>query len=86
MHRNGGERLNHFLRTAFLTGFFLLLLLGIVSREVRAQSMQNMIEQLGIKEFARDYLAPGAEVLGTTLNSGMFQTAKIRKASMSESV
>ncbi len=60
-------------------GFACMLLLGIIPREAYAQSMQDRISQLGIKELARDYLAPGADALGTTLNSGFFQTAKIRK-------
>jgi hypothetical protein len=64
---------------ALTAGLFVLIFSGFIPGRCAAQSMEDLIQQLGIKELATDYLAPGAEAVGTTLNSGLFNTAKIKK-------
>jgi hypothetical protein len=42
-----------------------------------AQSLNDLVEQLGIQQLARDYLRPGADAIGYTINSGYAHTAQI---------
>lgn len=44
---------------------------------VRAQSLNDLIEQLGVKELARDYLRPGVDAVGYSINSGYSHTARV---------
>ncbi len=57
-----------------MTGAALLLL---AATPVRAQSLGDLVEQLGIQQLARDYLRPGVDAVGYTLNSGYAHTARV---------
>ena len=57
-----------------MTGAALLLL---AAAPVRAQSLGDLVEQLGIQQLARDYLRPGVDAVGYTLNSGYAHTARV---------
>ncbi len=47
---------------------------------LRAQSLNDLVEQLGIEELARDYLRPGVDAIGYTMNSGYAHTARVDTA------
>jgi hypothetical protein len=52
--------------------------LGLLcSMPLRAQSLPSLLEQLGIKELARDYLRPAVDAVGYSVNSALSHTAKI---------
>ncbi|MDX9758170.1 MAG: hypothetical protein RBU27_03325 [Bacteroidota bacterium] len=43
----------------------------------QAQNFNDLIEQLGVKELARDYLRPGVDAVGYSINSGYSHTARV---------
>ena len=43
----------------------------------QAQNLNDLIEQLGVKELARDYLRPGVDAVGYSINSGYSHTAHV---------
>ncbi|MCB2203921.1 hypothetical protein KQI65_04175 [bacterium] len=47
---------------------------------LRAQSLSDLVEQLGVEELARDYLRPGVDAIGYTINSGYAHTARVDTA------
>lgn len=47
--------------------------------QARGQSVPDLLKGLGIEGLARDYLRPGADAVGYSLNSGLFHTARIDK-------
>ncbi|MCZ7558610.1 MAG: hypothetical protein M5R41_19660 [Bacteroidia bacterium] len=58
-------------------GFCLCVFVTLTSTSVQAQSLPSLVEQLGIKELARDYLRPAVDAVGYTINSALSHTAKI---------
>ncbi|MDT8323134.1 MAG: DUF6588 family protein [Bacteroidota bacterium] len=60
----------------FLTAAFSFL----PAHALRAQSLSDLVEQLGIEELARDYLRPGVDAIGYTINSGYAHTARVDTA------
>ncbi|MBR9978719.1 MAG: hypothetical protein KFH87_11595 [Bacteroidetes bacterium] len=49
----------------------------LISVPAQAQSFDELIEQLGVREMARDYLRPGIDAVGYSINSGYSHTARI---------
>lgn len=47
--------------------------------QARGQSVPDLLKGLGIEGLARDYLRPGADAVGYSLNSGLFHTARINE-------
>jgi len=45
----------------------------------KTQALPDLIKQLGIEQLARDYLRPGADLLGYSFNSGLYHTAKVEQ-------
>jgi hypothetical protein len=43
----------------------------------QAQDFEGLIEQLGVQELARDYLRPGVDAVGYSINSGFSHTANV---------
>jgi hypothetical protein len=43
----------------------------------QAQNLNDLIERLGVKELARDYLRPGVDAVGYSINSGYSHTARV---------
>ncbi|GEM_PF-1504458 len=61
-------------------GIFILFALCAVvepNHELRAQSIPDLVSELGIRELARDYLRPAADAVGYSFNSGLYHTARI---------
>ena len=54
-----------------------LFFLGAFCARSGAQSLPDLVKGLGIRELARDYLRPGADAIGYSINSGLFHTAHI---------
>ncbi|MDH7514906.1 MAG: hypothetical protein QHI48_03380 [Bacteroidota bacterium] len=54
-----------------------VLLLTAGNARLSAQSLPDLIENLGVKELARDYLRPAADAVGYSLNSGFFHSGRI---------
>lgn len=53
-------------------------LLGIVfPTPAQGQNFDELIEQLGVQEMARDYLRPGIDAVGYSINSGYSHTARV---------
>ena len=50
------------------------------AQQLRAQSLNDLVTQLGIEELARDYLRPGVDAIGYTINSGYAHTARVDTA------
>ncbi len=64
------------LRPALLGVFCFLC---VTAPHVQGQSIPDLIKGLGIEGLARDYLRPGADAVGYSLNSGLYHTARIEK-------
>ena len=45
--------------------------------QATAQDLGGLIERLGVKEMARDYLRPGVDAVGYSINSGYSHTARV---------
>ncbi|MFA6235151.1 MAG: DUF6588 family protein, partial [Bacteroidota bacterium] len=43
----------------------------------RAQDLGGLLKQLGVHELARDYLRPGVDAVGYSINSGYSHTANV---------
>jgi hypothetical protein len=52
-------------------------LFGGLSAPLAAQAFPDLIKELGITELARDYLRPGADAIGYSINSGLYHSARI---------
>ena len=52
----------------------------LTPQPLRAQSFPDLIQQLGIEQLARDYLRPGVDAIGYTINSGYAHTARVDTA------
>ena len=45
--------------------------------QARSQSIEELIKSLGVESIARDYLRPGADAVGYSFNSGLYNTARV---------
>ena len=54
-----------------------LLLCFVWTSRAHAQALPDLLSTLGIEELARDYLRPGADAVGYSLNSGLYHSARI---------
>ncbi len=61
----------------YLTGAILAAVLLLCAVPLRSQSLGNLVEQLGIKELARDYLRPAVDGVGYSVNSALSHSAKV---------
>jgi hypothetical protein len=55
----------------------LFILLCASALPVRGQSLGGLIEQLGIRDLARDYLRPAVDAVGYSINSALSHTAVV---------
>ena len=63
---------------AFAGGILLAaMLFAILPSPAKAQDLGGLLEQLGVKELARDYLRPGVDAVGYSINSGYSHTARV---------
>ncbi|MBE0643670.1 MAG: hypothetical protein IH600_06285 [Bacteroidetes bacterium] len=53
------------------------MLFAILPTPAKSQDLGGLIEQLGVKELARDYLRPGVDAVGYSINSGYSHTARV---------
>lgn len=60
-----------------VTAVFLLTIVILAGARTQAQDLGGLIEQLGVKEMARDYLRPGVDAVGYSINSGYSHTADV---------
>lgn len=68
-------------RLTFAAAIFLTAAFSFMpAQALRAQSLGDLVEQLGIEELARDYLRPGVDAIGYTINSGYAHTARVDTA------
>ncbi len=57
--------------------FMTVMLYVFLPATARSQDLGGLIEQLGVKEMARDYLRPGVDAVGYSINSGLSHTANV---------
>ncbi|MBN1448319.1 MAG: hypothetical protein JXA28_10350 [Bacteroidetes bacterium] len=69
--------LTRFLRILRVVAGFLIIIGMTGTPRAQAQSLGDLIEQLGIQQLARDYLRPGVDAVGYTLNSAYAHTARV---------
>ncbi|MBR9975390.1 MAG: hypothetical protein KFF77_07395 [Bacteroidetes bacterium] len=60
-----------------VTGFLFLAVAILPATRATAQDLGGLIERLGVEEMARDYLRPGIDAVGYSINSGYSHTARI---------
>jgi hypothetical protein len=58
-------------------GFVAVMLYVFLPASARSQDLGGLIEQLGVKEMARDYLRPGVDAVGYSINSGLSHSANV---------
>jgi hypothetical protein len=63
-----------------VAGFLLAAAGMFMVAPAQAQDLNDLIERLGVKEMARDYLRPGVDAVGYSINSGYSHTAKVDSA------
>lgn len=56
---------------------FALLLASFPQHTAFSQSVNDLLRQLGIQELARDYLRPGVDAVGYSINSGLSHRARV---------
>ncbi|MFZ1731844.1 MAG: DUF6588 family protein [Bacteroidota bacterium] len=66
-------------RTQLFAAAGIIAILFCLSLPSRAQSQDlgGLLEQLGVRELARDYLRPGVDAVGYSINSGYSHTANV---------
>lgn len=60
-----------------VTGLLFLAAAFLPGTGATAQDLGGLIERLGVKEMARDYLRPGIDAVGYSINSGYSHTARV---------
>lgn len=49
----------------------------LASAPARSQAFSDLVKQLGIYDFASEYLKPAADAIGMSFNSGLYHTARV---------
>ncbi len=64
-------------RTIVIAAGFLIASAGLSSPPARAQSIEDLVKTLGVRDIARGYLQPVADAIGAGFNSGFYHSAAV---------